>query len=209
MMKRKEGSYKISWKDLTKIATEITDGLKHLHDNKIIHRNLHPNNVLIDNGKALITDFGVSRQLDCDTTASSAIDMPVAYIDPQYLQYSSLSEKSDIYSLGVLFWELTSGIPPFKNSSTLTIMLEVLRNNREKPVANTPKEYIDLYKECWSPKPAQRPTLNYIKNELKRLSKKIPIKYIKNNIVYPYHLSNSNLGSGKHNGNSELIFLIF
>ncbi|KAF0546053.1 kinase-like protein [Gigaspora margarita] len=72
------------------------------------------------------------------------------YIDPQYLKNGNkITMKSDIYSLGVMFWELTSGIPPFHNIPEMAIILEILNNNRKKTIDNnTPLNYPDI--ECLS-----------------------------------------------------------
>ncbi|KAF0558407.1 kinase-like protein [Gigaspora margarita] len=175
--------YRISWTELIKIAKEITLGLTYLHSKSIIHRDLHSNNILINNGRALISDFGISKQLN-DTTASSSVMMGVpAYIDPQYLKNGhKLDMKSDIYSLGVLFWELTSGIPPFFNIPEMAIILEILNNNREKIIDSTPLNYSNLYKKCWASEPKQRPTLNEISDELENLSSETTIEFITNTI---------------------------
>ncbi|RIB25801.1 kinase-like domain-containing protein, partial [Gigaspora rosea] len=94
----------------------ITEGLGHLHKNGLIHCDLHSKNILRNDDKFLIADFGLSRKID-DTYNSSAsmIKGVPAYLDPQCHcePGKKPDEKSDIYSLGVIFWELTSGIPPF------------------------------------------------------------------------------------------------
>ncbi|RIB14450.1 kinase-like domain-containing protein [Gigaspora rosea] len=132
--KQKEKIYKIPWAELIKIAKEITSGLEHLHTNGIIHRDLHSKNILMDNGKVLITDFGLSKRWD-DNTASGSSNNAVgvmAYVEPQcFIQNGrnfKRNENSDIYSLGVLLWELTSGIPPFKNYNFAFQIQAVLRN---------------------------------------------------------------------------------
>ena len=71
----------------------------------------------------------------------------IPYIDPKKfdnLQYS-LSEKSDIYSVGVLLWEISSGQPPFKDEFYLALPARILKGDRETPVPNTPEDYIKIY----------------------------------------------------------------
>ncbi|KAF0538224.1 glycosyltransferase family 2 protein [Gigaspora margarita] len=175
--------YKISWTELIKIATEITLGLEYLHSNGIVHRDLHSKNILINDGKALITDFGISRQLNGSTTSSSAVFGMIPYIDPFCIENKyKRDKKSDIYSLGVIFWELTSGIPPFNNFSSMAIMIEIANGTREKMVENTPLDYANLYNRCWSSSPDQRPTLNEILTELEKLSIETNIEFIINDI---------------------------
>ncbi|CAG8473631.1 9893_t:CDS:2, partial [Dentiscutata heterogama] len=187
--KQQEGLYRISWAELIRIAIDITSGLMHLHDNDIIHRDLHSKNILINDGNALIADFGLSKQLN--DTASSCLDLKgmIAYVDPQCLRTSKPPDdkKSDIYSLGVLFWELTSGIPPFgKIPQVSIILIKILSHERENVIDNTPSDYSDLYKKCWSSYPDQRPTLCEILDQLKMLSDKTSVEitnYIKKQAI--------------------------
>ncbi|RIB05339.1 kinase-like domain-containing protein [Gigaspora rosea] len=178
--------YKISWNELIKIAKEITSGLDYLHSKKIIHQDLHSMNVLLNDGVALITDFGVSKQLDDSSKISSASDCHgrPAYIEPKCCIDSNYkrNEKSDIYSLGVLFWELTSGIQPFHDLSSIVIYTKIVANAREKEIAKTPINYVNLYKKCWDTEPHNRPTLKEILKELEKLSEERSVKFIKNKI---------------------------
>ncbi|CAG8632714.1 13312_t:CDS:2 [Cetraspora pellucida] len=177
--------FKIKWAELIRIAKEITDGLNYLHSKNIIHLDLHSKNILINNGKALIADFGISKNLDDITSSSTTTQGVVAYTDPQYLlngKEFKRNKKSDVYSLGVLFWELTSGVPPFRNLTSMKKMLEIANNNREKIITGTPKNYSSLFERCWSSDPNQRPTVDKILVELEKLSLEIKVKFIKNNI---------------------------
>ncbi|CAG8740208.1 13050_t:CDS:2, partial [Cetraspora pellucida] len=145
----------------------------------------HSKNVLINDGNALITDFGISKQLNGTTVSSSnSAGMP-AYTEPQvYIHENNAvrDQKSDIYSLGVLFWELTSGVPPFNGSSDWAIMIKIgLHNKREKTIENTPLHYANLYKCCWSSEPNLRPALDKILIELDELSVE-PVEFITNHI---------------------------
>ncbi|RIB18332.1 kinase-like domain-containing protein [Gigaspora rosea] len=128
---------------------EITLGLDHLHNNDILHRDLHSKNILIDDGKALITDFGISRRFNNTTASISGAGNNMvgvmAYIDPQcYIQQIQQgikverNEKSDIYSLRVLLWELTNGVPPFNGYNLVTISVTISKNKRENPIMARP-----------------------------------------------------------------------
>ncbi|RIB27864.1 kinase-like domain-containing protein, partial [Gigaspora rosea] len=176
--------------DLIRIAKEITLGLIHLHDKNIIHRDLHSMNILINDGKALITDFGISKQLDAATTgpnSNTSVKGIPAYIEPQCFIYceekvAEINKKSDIYSLGVLFWELTSGIPPFMNFRNEIIIIRIARGDREKIVDNTPSSYANLFEKCWSTEPDQRPSLDQVLVELNKLSTENTVEFIINSI---------------------------
>ncbi|CAG8534372.1 5837_t:CDS:2 [Cetraspora pellucida] len=138
----------------------------------------HPNVIRFygfSKGKALIADFGISRQLNGSTTSSSAVIV--------LKKENRQNKKSDIYSLGVIFWELTSGIPPFNNlNNSVTVIVELINSTREKMVESTPLDYANLYNRCWSSFPDQRPTLNEILIELEKLSTETSIEFIINDI---------------------------
>ncbi|RIB01226.1 kinase-like domain-containing protein [Gigaspora rosea] len=182
--KQKDGIYKNSWAEIIRISTEITNGLKYLHDRGTIHRDLHSKNILMNDDKALIADFGISKnELEMTVTGSNIAGMP-AYIEPQCLinENGKRDRKSDIYSLGVLLWELTSGVPPFHNFGTLIIVIKISKNEREKVVPNTPTNYVNLYKKCWSTDPNNRPELKDVLFELKKLAEEETIEFITNEI---------------------------
>ncbi|KAF0381915.1 kinase-like protein [Gigaspora margarita] len=171
--KQQMGLYKILWIDLIQIGMDITNGLKYLHDNGIIHRDLHSKNILINDGNALISDFGYSQKLN-DSITFDGSDMigVIPYIEPQCFVQTKIKrdQASDIYSLGVLFWELTSGTPPFSNfSNQLILITKIPKGLREKPISNTPLNYVNLYNQCWSSEPNKRPTLEFVLDELKKL----------------------------------------
>ncbi|KAF0437568.1 kinase-like protein [Gigaspora margarita] len=110
-----------------------------------------------------------------------------AYTEPKYLLGDGVSvvrdKKSDIYSLGILLWELSSGVPPFHGLSTMAILLEISKDRREKIIENTPLSYTDLYCGCWSSDPNQRPALDKIKLEPEKLSAKSTVEFIINNVT--------------------------
>ncbi|KAF0424523.1 kinase-like protein [Gigaspora margarita] len=170
--KHKDNFYEISWSELIQIANDIANGLNHLHDNGIIHRDLHSKNILMHDNKALISDFGISKSMYYSTSGTQIKGM-AAYLEPQcILQYKTndnkkvfkRNEKSDIYSLGMLLWELTSGVPPFHRYSNYNIIEKILNYQREVPISKTPSDYTDLYRKCWSTNPDERPTMECYKN---------------------------------------------
>ncbi|CAG8520069.1 436_t:CDS:10 [Dentiscutata erythropus] len=119
------------------------------------------------------------------TSKAGAKGLP-AYVEPQcYINYEEeieINEQSDIYSLGVLFWELTSGIPPFNNLKKDDIPFKIALNEREKIIDNTPLDYSNLYVKCWSAEPDQRPPLDQVLVELNKLSTEITIEFIINQV---------------------------
>src|SRR5205807_10335929 len=93
------------------------------------------------------------------------------YIEPQCFkdyQYKQ-DERSDIYAIGILLWELTSGKRPFKNSSSFQINSLISSGKREQPISGTPSAYIDLYTKCWDEEPTKRPDINTISETLSKI----------------------------------------
>ena len=97
-----------------------------------------------------LTDFGLSCNiLESEITSSHKFVGVIPYFDPQrFNEKYEPNKKSDIYSVGILLWELTSGKPPFSdlNISRNTLMFSISQGTREKPIPNTPDEYVNLYK---------------------------------------------------------------
>ncbi|GBC01816.1 hypothetical protein RclHR1_04340013 [Rhizophagus clarus] len=162
----------LQWSDKVQLALDITRGLKCLHSRKIIHRDLHAKNILVHKDRPMIADLGLSKQLNVDITSSSTVYGMPAYVDPQCYKSDNYirDKKSDIYSLGVLLWEITSGCPPFSKSPIHTLNIKIANGLREQPVVNTPLPYVNLYKKCWNDDPDLRPTVDEVFEALERMS---------------------------------------
>src|SRR6185295_6742379 len=107
---------------------------------------------------------GIAKLREQITSNISVVYGHEAYIEPQCFKNEKYirNQKSDIYAIGVLLWELTSGRRPFKGLERLAIILKIQRNEREQPIHGTPEPYINLYRKCWDEDPKKRPTLNDI-----------------------------------------------
>ncbi|KAF0445585.1 kinase-like protein [Gigaspora margarita] len=179
-----DGIFKISFDNLIQIANEITSGLEWLHFNDIIHRNLHSKNILIHKDQVKISDFDLN---DSFQLSNSVIQDFPAYYEPQLFINSDkvylIDKKSDIYSLGVVFWELTSGITPFSNCSKYVIIMKIANGKREETIPNTPIEYVNIYTKCWRTDPNERPTLHDIKAALDELPATSSVEFIINDTV--------------------------
>ncbi|RIB11101.1 kinase-like domain-containing protein [Gigaspora rosea] len=181
--KTHEDTFTILWTELIQIAEQIIFGLQHLHANKIVHRNLHPKNILINDDKIMISGFGSAWKFDDSLISLFEEGITYEYSDPQiFIQTRFISNtKSDIYSLGVILWELTSGIRPFSKAlNKLALAHHISKGKREQTIPGTPSSYAKLYKKCWSTKPKKRPELEEILHQLQQ--SKEAAKMIKNHI---------------------------
>ncbi|CAH1767518.1 11882_t:CDS:2, partial [Entrophospora sp. SA101] len=152
----------ISWDLKLKFAYEIASA--------------HSNNILVHQKTIKLADFGLSRKiLESTTTSTFKLAGVLPYIDPQCFKHSNKqvykpNKKSDVYSVGVLLWELTSNKPPFSNLDPhyqqFTLMLDISQGVREEPIPNTLNEYINLYKACWQDDPKSRPDIQYVETML-------------------------------------------
>ncbi|CAG8557315.1 7169_t:CDS:2 [Diversispora eburnea] len=160
---------KLDWKKKINMAKDIALGLYYIHAENIAHRDLHSKNILVNEGRLLIADLGLSQPLD--SNSNSILGGMMAYTDPRYLRNTNYkrNKTSDIYSLGVLFWELSSGKPPFKEIQNLDILRRVKSGDRETPINGTPVDYIKIYSNAWSDAPEQRPNVEKVLDDLENI----------------------------------------
>ncbi|GBC45435.1 uncharacterized protein OCT59_027122 [Rhizophagus irregularis] len=155
----------LKWNDKIRMALDITDGLKFLHFKEIIHRDLHSKNILVNNGNLIIADFGLSKKLAEVTTDSVGNRYGVVeYIEPQCFKIINYKKdkKSDIYSLGILLWEISSGHRPFSGYPQKLLTDHIKDGNRENPIEGTPLKYQRLYQICWDDDPKLRPDIEEV-----------------------------------------------
>ncbi|GBC00447.1 hypothetical protein RclHR1_03860012 [Rhizophagus clarus] len=198
----KENYKKLTWEVKLKLAYQLTNAVLCLHDEDIIHRDLHSNNVLVNQNIIKLADFGLSRRIEASTKMKRDLFGVVPYVDPKKFSDRSytLNKKSDVYSVGVLLWEISSGQPPFYvegESYDGSLAVQIMQGLRETTVPDTPIEYAKIYTECWNDNPNNRPSiyevverLNVIINQqnLDEMIDQISIENIAlNNIEMPSH----------------------
>ncbi len=111
------------------IMSQLADGLSHAHEAYIIHRDIKPQNIMIeDNGRIKITDFGIAMALNStQLTQTNSVMGSVHYLPPEQANGKGSTVKSDIYSLGILMYELLTGSVPFKGDTAVEIALKHMK----------------------------------------------------------------------------------
>ncbi|GBC06537.1 hypothetical protein RclHR1_00690027 [Rhizophagus clarus] len=165
----------LTWNDKFKMAYQLANAVSCLHDEDIVHRDLHSCNVLVHQNKIKLADFGLSKNIDDPTSSNQAVGV-IPYVDPKKFDTSlySLNKKSDIYSIGVLLWEISSCRPPFGNEyNQFALPMQISKGLRETPIPNTPKDYERIYtgKYCWKHEPDDRPTIHDVVTKLEAIMK--------------------------------------
>ena len=124
---KRRGSLTIT--EVIDIMSQVTDGMAHAHDSYIIHRDIKPQNIMIeDNGRIKITDFGIAMALNStQLTQTNSVMGSVHYLPPEQANGKGSTVKSDIYSLGILMYELLTGSVPFKGGNAVEIALKHLK----------------------------------------------------------------------------------
>ena len=125
---KKRGSLTLS--EAIDIMLQLTDGISHAHDSYIIHRDLKPQNIMIrEDGSIKITDFGIAMALNStQLTQTNSVMGSVHYLPPEQASGKGSTIRSDIYSMGILFYELLTGTLPFKGDNAVEIALKQLRD---------------------------------------------------------------------------------
>ena len=125
---KKRGSLTIP--EVIDIMLQLTDGIAHAHDSYIIHRDLKPQNIMIsDDGAIKITDFGIAMALNgTQFTQTNSVMGSVHYLPPEQASGKGSSTKSDIYSMGILMYELLTGKLPFRGDNAVEIALKHMKD---------------------------------------------------------------------------------
>lgn len=127
---------RITWEELVPIGQQLCAGLQHAHDRGIIHRDLKPSNLMVlKDGTVKLTDFGIAK--DTDVTALTAANSTVgtaSYMSPEQCRGTQdLTHKSDLYSMGIMFYELLTGRKPFQAESILDMFKQHIEGTFERP----------------------------------------------------------------------------
>ncbi len=188
LKKRANGRLTVS--EAVDIMLQLTDGIAHAHDSYIIHRDLKPQNIMIqDDGKIKITDFGIAMALNStQLTQTNSVMGSVHYLPPEQATGKGSTIKCDIYSMGILFYELLTGTLPFKGDNAVEIALKHMKEplpSVRRQVPSVPQSIENIILKATAKNPKNR--YNDVKemhNDLKRALD--PDVMNQERYVYPY-----------------------
>lgn len=128
------------------IGIEILDALAHAHAQRIVHRDIKPHNILISKtGQVKVTDFGIARATTTDTVTHTGSIMGSAhYFSPEQANGQPTGERSDIYSVGIVLYEMVTGTVPFQGESPITVALKHIREQPVPPSQLNPEVPVEL-----------------------------------------------------------------
>ena len=117
------------------VAADVCGALAYAHQNLLVHRDVKPGNIMLaEDGSVKVTDFGIARAMSDETvTATAAVLGTAAYLSPEQAQGHRVDTRSDLYSLGVVLYELLTGKVPFSGDSAVSVALQHVRAEPEPP----------------------------------------------------------------------------
>jgi serine/threonine protein kinase len=159
----------LNWSKKISCLHSIAHGLKDIHEKELIHRDLHIGNILRLKNFTCITDMGLCKPADYNASENTKYKIYgiLPYIAPEILRGQSYSKAADIYSFGIIMYEVISGLPPYHNISHDNILaIKICKGLRPRFNIKVPQLIVHLIKECLDANPLNRPKAEEIKETL-------------------------------------------
>jgi serine/threonine protein kinase len=143
--------------EAVRIATQVLDGLAHAHSKGVIHRDIKPENIhILPTGLVKITDFGIARlKYEPNLTMDGQIFGTPSYMSPEQVQGGAIDERSDLFSVGVILYEMLAGYKPFQGDSVITITYNIVHTEPPSP-PNIPAPLEWVIRKALRKNPAER-----------------------------------------------------
>ncbi|KAG8057928.1 hypothetical protein GUJ93_ZPchr0002g23281 [Zizania palustris] len=160
--------------ELLRVATDISKGMNYLHQNNIIHRDLKTSNLLMDENKVVkVADFGVARVQD-QSGVMTAETGTYRWMAPEVIEHKPYDHKADVFSFGIVLWELLTGKIPYEYLTPLQAAIGVVQKGLRPTIPkDTHPKLAELLQKCWHGNPAERPDFSQILEILQRLPKEV------------------------------------
>ena len=124
----------LNWKETLHFAIQISKALEHAHSRGIVHRDIKPHNVMVlKNGSVKVADFGIARMMSEGNTLTKEALGSVHYISPEQAKGGRVDNRSDIYSLGAVMYEMISGRPPYDGDSPVAVAIQHINGGAVMP----------------------------------------------------------------------------
>uniref|UniRef100_A0A8D0D297 Tyrosine-protein kinase n=1 Tax=Sander lucioperca TaxID=283035 RepID=A0A8D0D297_SANLU len=148
-------------------ALDVCEGMEYLESKKFVHRDLAARNVLVsDDSMAKVSDFGLTK---VDSKVSDNAKLPVKWTAPEALKKEKFSTKSDVWSYGILLWEIFSyGRQPYPKMSLKEVKERVEGGYRMEAPEDCPPSVYSVMRICWEQEPRRRPTFHKLREKLER-----------------------------------------
>ncbi len=148
-LKQKIKKNPIQFNEAVNICFHIALGLKAAHDEKIIHRDIKPGNIIItDKGGVKIVDFGLAKLAGVDLTKSTSSMGTIAYMSPEQIRGQRIDQRCDIWALGIVFYEMLTGHLPFRGEQPEAIMYSII-HEEPRYFRNILIIYLMMYISVW------------------------------------------------------------
>nr|XP_043623977.1 serine/threonine-protein kinase STY46 [Erigeron canadensis] len=169
---KQKGTFKLPM--LLKVSIDISKGMNYLHQNNIIHRDLKAANLLMDEHEVVkVADFGVAR-VKAQTGVMTAETGTYRWMAPEVIEHKPYDHKADVFSFGIVLWELLTGKLPYEYLTPLQAAVGVVQKGLRPTIPkNTPPKLADLLEKCWQQDPSLRPDFTEIIEILKQISKEV------------------------------------
>ena len=156
-----EANRKMPFEQTVNIAASVAEALDYAHSRSMIHRDIKPANVMLNvNGQAILMDFGIVKIMGGDShTATGAVLGTARYMAPEQIRGVQVDGRADIYSVGVMLYEMLSGKPPFKADSAMTLMMMHVNDpvpNLQTLRPDVPTDLVHIVNKALAKDPNQR-----------------------------------------------------
>jgi serine/threonine-protein kinase len=170
---------RLHWKEVMELALQVCPALKHAHDHGIIHRDIKPPNLLrADTGVIKLTDFGIAKVFaGKQLTAANTLVGTAEYLSPEQAAGKPVTNRSDLYSLGIVLYTLLVGHPPFQGDSVLSLLHKHRFSQFDPPeklIPEIPHDLNEIVCQLLEKEPDKRPHDGLVlQRQLERLQKKV------------------------------------